>query len=186
MELKRTDWLLLGRAFTALIAALGLAGCGTAAYAPREHVVLVDHTGTPLVTDDREGGRRYLTAETNSEFAAHLAAITAAIAADTNCIGPDGRKRILIFAHGGLNTYNVSLARVTEVTPKIGTNFYPLFINWDSGLKSSYLEHLFWVRQGEVHKVWGPLTSPFYLLADLGRAVTRAPVVWYYQWTSDL
>src|SRR5262249_32005631 len=57
---------------------------------------------------------------------------------------------------------------------------------WDSGLKSSYLEHLFLIRQGEVKRVWGPLTFPFYLAADLGRAVTRAPVVWYFQLTSDL
>ncbi len=89
--------------------------------------------------------------------------------------------------HGGLNSYSVSLGRVNEDTPRItATNYYPLFINWDSGLINSYLEHLWLVRQGEVHPVWGPLTSPLYLIADLGRAVTRAPVVWYYQVTSDL
>ena len=53
-------------------------------------------------------------------------------------------------------------------------------------MKSSYLEHLFLVRQGEVEPVWGPVTFPLYFVADVGRAVTRALVVWYYQITSDL
>jgi pimeloyl-ACP methyl ester carboxylesterase len=52
-------------------------------------------------------------------------------------------------------------------------------------LKSSYLEHLFLVRQGQIEPVWGPVTFPLYFVADVGRAATRAPVVWYYQLTSD-
>ena len=59
------------------------------------------------------------------------------------------RGRSLIFVHGGLNTYNQSLSRVNEMTPQIlAAHFYPLFVNWDSGLVSSYWEHLFLVRQG--------------------------------------
>jgi pimeloyl-ACP methyl ester carboxylesterase len=171
-----------------LMLAMGwLAGCSAPAPAPREHVVLVDHSGLSLYVNNPTNGQQFLSREGSNVFKEHLAAITNAIAQDTNCIGPDGVKRILIFVHGGLNSYSVSLGRVKEDTPKItATNYYPLFINWDSGLISSYLEHLWLVRQGEVHPVWGPLTSPLYLMADLGRAVTRAPIVWYYQVTSDL
>ena len=124
--------------------------------------------------------------ESTNDFEQHLAAINQAIATCTNCIAPDGTRQVLIFVHGGLNTYNQSLARVNEMTPEIlAAHYYPLFVNWDSGLKSSYLEHLFLVRQGEVEPVWGPVTFPLYFVADVGRAVTRAPVVWYYQITSD-
>lgn len=163
-----------------------LAGCSAPVPAPREHVVLVDHSGVSLYVNAPTNQQKFLDRETDSDFSAHLAAITNAIVADTNCIGPDGVKRILIFVHGGLNSYSVSLGRVNTDTPKIAaTNYYPLFINWNSDLISSYFEHLWLVRQGEVHRIWGPLTSPLYLIADLGRAVTRAPVVWYYQLTSD-
>jgi pimeloyl-ACP methyl ester carboxylesterase len=170
-----------------MLAMCGLAGCSAPAPAPREHVVLVDHSGVSLYVNAPTNQQRFLHRETDSDFLGHLSAITNAIATDTNCIGPDGVKRILIFVHGGLNSYSVSLGRVNLDTPKIaGANYYPIFINWDSGLISSYLEHLWNVRQGEVRPYSGPLTSPLYLIADLGRAVTRAPVVWYYQITSDL
>jgi hypothetical protein len=164
-----------------LLAALGLTGCSTVE-APSQHVVLVDHEGRSLYL----AGPKARKIESTNDFHQHLMAITQAIATDTNCIAPDGTRQILIFVHGGLNTYNQSLARVNEMTPEIlAAHYYPLFVNWDSGLKSSYLEHLFLVRQGEVEPVWGPVTFPLYFVADVGRAVTRAPVVWYYQLTSD-
>jgi pimeloyl-ACP methyl ester carboxylesterase len=164
---------------------LTLAICGsgcTAVQAPRQHVVLVNRSGKSLFPD----GDRARKPEKAGEFAAHLTAITNAIAKCTNCASSDGTKRVLIFVHGGLNTYNQSLERVNELVPDISRDgYYPLFINWNSGLVSSYQEHLLITRQGRVEHVWGPLTSPFFLAADLGRAVTRAPVVWYYQLTSD-
>ncbi|MGO8836341.1 MAG: hypothetical protein ACLQAH_18485 [Limisphaerales bacterium] len=165
-----------------LLAALVLTGCGTVDAPQRQNVVLVDHSGRSLYLS----GTNALTPESTNDFGSHLAAITKAIATDTNCLAPDGTRQILIFVHGGLNTYNQSLARVNEIAPDIATNhYYPLFVNWDSGLMSSYWEHLFLVRQGQVEPVWGPVTFPLYFVADVGRAVTRAPVVWYYQITSD-
>ena len=164
-----------------LLAVLGLTGCGTVE-APREHVVLVDHEGRSLYL----AGPKARKIESTNDFDQHLLAITQAIATDTNCLAPDGTRQILIFVHGGLNTFNQSLQRVDDLTHDIATNhYYPLFVNWDSGLVSSYWEHLFLVRQGEVERVWGPVTCPLYFVADVGRAVTRAPVVWYYQITSD-
>ena len=164
-----------------LLAVLGLTGCSTVE-APQQHVVLVNHSGRSLCL----AGPKARKTESPQDFERHLAAITNAIATCTNCIAPDGTRQILIFVHGGLNTCNQSLTRVNEMTPKISDDhYYPLFVNWDSGLKSSYWEHLFLVRQGQVEPVWGPVTFPLYFVADVGRAVTRAPVVWYYQLTSD-
>lgn len=165
-----------------LLAALGLTGCGTVEAPQRQNVVLVNHEGQSLYLS----GTNALKPESTNDFDQHLLAITNAIATDTNCLAPDGTRQILIFVHGGLNSFNQSLQRVDELTNHIAANhYYPLFVNWDSGFKSSYWEHLFWVRQGEEEPFWGPITSPLYLVADVGRAVTRAPVVWYYQLTSD-
>jgi pimeloyl-ACP methyl ester carboxylesterase len=179
MRIKRLTGLIAGGLF--LPAALLLAGCRTVE-APPQHVVLVDHSGHSLHLTGAKARER----ENQQEFAAHLAAITNAIATDTNCLEPDGTRQILIFIHGGLNSYNQSLQRVNDLTREIeDAHYYPLFVNWDSGLWSSYWEHLFFVRQGQVKRIWGPVTCPLYFVADVGRAVTRAPVVWYYQFTSD-
>jgi pimeloyl-ACP methyl ester carboxylesterase len=165
------------------LAAAFICGSGcTAVQAPRQHVVLVNRSGKSMFPE----GPRARKVEEPDDFVDHLRSITNAIANCTDCVGGDGAKRILIFVHGGLNTYNQSLERVKERIPRISAaGYYPLFINWNSGLVSSYREHLLITRQGRVERVWGPVTAPFYLVADLGRAITRAPVVWYYQLTSD-
>ena len=158
-----------------------LSGCASA-HAPRQNVVLINRSGMALAPD----GERVRQKECEQEFEEHLSAITNAMATSKDCLARDGTKRILIFIHGGMNSVNNSLAKANELVPRISADkYYPLFINWNSGLWSSYWEHLTLVRQGEVQRVWGPLTSPLYLAADLGRAIVRAPVVWYYQLTSD-
>lgn len=101
-----------------------------------------------------------------------------------------GKKKILIFVHGGLNSRRTSLRRAEQLTKEmgkdeVGKEYYPVFINWISGPIATYSEHLFFVRQGRVHRVVGPLTSPFYLLADIGRGIVRAPIVIGEQLTSD-
>jgi pimeloyl-ACP methyl ester carboxylesterase len=165
-----------------LSAVLGWTGCSTVDAPLRQNVVLVNHKGQSLYLS----GTNALKPESADDFDQHLAVITNAIAADTNCLAPDGTRQLLIFVHGGLNSYNQSLQRADDLTNHIAANhYYPLFVNWDSGFKSSYWEHLFLVRQGQVEPFWGPLTFPLYFVADVGRAVARAPVVWYYQLTSD-
>lgn len=96
------------------------------------------------------------------------------------------KKKILIFVHGGLNTFNSALNRAIDLYPKIlKDGYYPIFIIWDSSLPSSYLDHLLWIRQGRVYRCWGPITFPFYLFADFGRGVTRAPIVIFHQLSTD-
>jgi pimeloyl-ACP methyl ester carboxylesterase len=96
------------------------------------------------------------------------------------------QERILLFVHGGLNTLEAGLQRTAKVTECItadsGGATYPLFLNWNSDLGSSYWAHLMHYRQGQrVQDFWGAVSSPFYLLADLGRAVVRMPIVIWYQ-----
>ncbi len=56
--------------------------------------------------------------------------------------------------------------------------YYPIFINWHSWLFSTYMEHLFLIRQGEKRPVLGPLSFPFYLITDIGRSILRSPMIW--------
>ena len=95
---------------------------------------------------------------------------------------PEGKRRLLIFVHGGLNTQKTSVKRAVKLAPEVDqAGYYPLFINWRSSLVNSYFDHLFFVRQGEEMKYLGPLTSPFTFVYDIGRAVLRAPLVWSSQ-----
>src|SRR5439155_1051348 len=62
--------------------------------------------------------------------------------------------------------------------------FYPIYINWESSIQRSYLDHLLYIRQGQAYRGWdvrGVWLSPFYLAADAGRAITHAPVTWTVQ-----
>jgi len=94
-----------------------------------------------------------------------------------------GKRRLLIFVHGGLNTQTGSIKRVKELTPKIeAADYYPLFVNWRASWAFNYFEHLLYIRQGEEWKwYFGYPTSLVVLAYDIGRAVLRAPLVWGYQ-----
>jgi pimeloyl-ACP methyl ester carboxylesterase len=111
-------------------------------------------------------------------------------------VGTNGKKQILIFAHGGLNTENARLKRIEELiglgegdpANKI-TNYYPVFINWESGLGTSYGEHLISVRAGRKYESWGPVgwpLAPFVFIADIGKSVAKTPGVWIAQLTTDV
>lgn len=108
----------------------------------------------------------------------------------------NGRTQILIFAHGGLNTERARLERIRDL---IGThegdesskirNYYPVFINWESGLLSSYGEHVSSVRAGrkyEPRSAFGWPLIPIMFVADFGKSIAKTPGVWAAQLTTDV
>jgi len=96
-----------------------------------------------------------------------------------------GRIKILIFIHGGLNSHQSGLKRTLalahEMSDSGNDSYYPIFINWNSSLLTSYNDHVFYLRQGKYQSTVGPFLFPFYFAADLARSVVRAPVVWSFQ-----
>lgn len=93
-----------------------------------------------------------------------------------------GKTNVLVFVHGGMNDRDVGLKHYLDDYEATQTNYYPVFVVWPSGWGSTYVEHLLWVRQGikmetKLEKTFSLLTVPFMLVADLGRAVTRLPMV---------
>jgi pimeloyl-ACP methyl ester carboxylesterase len=92
--------------------------------------------------------------------------------------GENGRRRVLIYVHGGLNTQYDTLERVRTLYQKIlCAGYYPIFVNWRSSLFSSYFEQLLFVRQGKYEDRWryplGWPMAPVYLLADTMRSAGR-------------
>lgn len=114
--------------------------------------------------------------------------------------GPGGKRRLLLYVHGGMNTARSSIERATKYSQEIlASGTYPVFINWDSSLTSSYLDHLLSLRQGRVAEDWccgawkelggwrhtaaklagftaQVMTTPPYLALDVVRGTIRLPV----------
>lgn len=100
----------------------------------------------------------------------------------------DGKKKnLLLFIHGGLNGQENerTIQLVQQIKRDTSNEYYPIFVNWNSALFSSYGEHLTSVRQGNTDR-WAWATSPTYLATDLGRGLIRAPVVWWSLIANDL
>jgi hypothetical protein len=131
------------------------------------HVILVDRDGHPLHPTERSGVLG------ESEYSAYLDRLFESVRGS-------GKEKILLFIHGGLTSPDTALGHAREWTPSMKADgFCPLFINWNAGFLTNYAEYLFRIRRGEVVRgAWGALTGPFYLLADLGRGLSRAPISW--------
>lgn len=68
----------------------------------------------------------------------------------------------------------------------LSQGYYPILLVWNSGFYDSYTEHLFSIRQGEVHRGIGTVTWPFVLLTDIGKGLVRLPLTLFGRWYNDL
>jgi hypothetical protein len=112
--------------------------------------------------------------------------------------GKNGKEeplRVLIYVHGGINPYQDGLARVNKwLTVKnenhkkfgllFGTCYYPIFINWNSSLISSWADELFVIRRGEESPSWMSwfnfVSAPFVLAARVGEGLGSGPPRWLH------
>lgn len=137
--------------------------------------IFVDNQGRALEPHlDREG-----TVMDSAAYQRYLRTIVEAVK-------KSGRHNIILRVHGGLNTLNSNLDATARMTDRIladpRADGYPIFINWESGLVSSYGEHLFRITQGQRYDTFlRSAVFEVYLVADFGRAIARAPFVWGQQ-----
>lgn len=151
-----------------------------------KHAVVVGSNGNLLVPDsssfdpEMNSTDKFLELKDPKQFSGHFKKITDALKLS-------GKKKVLIYIHGGLNSLSKSTRRVGQKYLQVlaDEHYFPIFINWDSGFTESYFEHLFYVRQGQDAPVTGPLTSPFYAIYDVGRSIVRAPITWGYTIYND-
>jgi hypothetical protein len=95
-----------------------------------------------------------------------------------------GKTNILIFIHGGMNKLDNAIARAGEQTRLIDdtTSYYPIFVNWNSAMMSSYFENLFELYQGKRSHVIAPIMSPFVFMRDSVSAIMHMPIIALHQW----
>ena len=91
----------------------------------------------------------------------------------------------------GLNAAHAALKRVKQDHAKIlGDNYYPIFLNWQTGGINAYADQIYNIRQGE-RVEQGPVAliaaqraaTPIYLVTDVAETVVTAPVTWINQGT---
>src|SRR2546422_3164972 len=92
-------------------------------------------------------------------------------------------RKIFIFIHGGLNTQVETVERAAKLQQKVkDKDYFPIFVNWQSSLVTSYKDHLLHIRQGEywgdtsLGGLMGWITAPFYLLGDVARGIANLPI----------
>jgi len=100
-----------------------------------------------------------------------------------------GAERVLLVIHGGLVGMEEGVhtsERTLAAMQRDGTTAraFPIFVNWETGIRRSYWDYLVHVRAGERNTVLAVLTSPFMLIADVGRALVRLPLTLTQQATN--
>lgn len=94
-----------------------------------------------------------------------------------------GRKKVMIYCFGGMNSANETVEISAENIPVImrDSDVYPIFVNWESELFDCYFNHLFAIRNGLENFWTGPVLVPFYFTADMLGALIQLPPNLYYQ-----
>lgn len=88
--------------------------------------------------------------------------------------------RFTLFVHGGLNTFNHAWERSNRFSPTmLSEGHYPVFVGWNSGPLTNYVDHLFLIRKGERRPVLAGLSMPFVFIEDVARSVAHIPAAWY-------
>lgn len=101
------------------------------------------------------------------------------------------KRKIIIYIHGGLNTPRTEISKANEILNYLKrqdvapfVDYKIIFINWRSGLLTTYYDHLFNQRQGENWPKAGFITAPFVFTSDIFRGVAHTPSNWLFQ-TND-
>jgi len=100
--------------------------------------------------------------------------------------GDKEKVEILIYIHGGLNSYKDTNERVFKYAAKIMTDGkkYPIFISWPSDTFDTYFEQVTSIREGHKRRN-EKIFAPFVLASDILQSIARMPRNWYYQLYDD-
>jgi pimeloyl-ACP methyl ester carboxylesterase len=144
------------------------------------HVIAIDQDGYGLDP---------VTLEPQEDTSVYDRTIHAVIDSAVDGVKAKKFDRIVLFIHGGLNTFSSSIGRAIDLTDSMEKeSCYPIFIIWKSEPFSTYWEHLWKVRQGRVIRGWVPrsLALPFVFTTDLAIGLAKSPVVIFANVWTDI
>jgi pimeloyl-ACP methyl ester carboxylesterase len=158
--------LLISHRISLLLAAFALISCSAIPSPPRINILMANQQGNPL--DPGPGFRRLDPTEYDNYIDGIFTGIASYCAERKPC-------QVLIYIHGGLNTYHESLKRSSQLQKRIQeADFYPIFVNWDSSLFSSWWDHVAHVHRG----LWNAnyrFLAPYFAAVDEIEGVAKAP-----------
>jgi pimeloyl-ACP methyl ester carboxylesterase len=150
----------------------------------RAHVLMFDARGEPRdpIVSSASGEHAYLGAEHTpggamkyESYDAYIDHILASITEHRQ--GLAGKPlRVVFFFHGGLNSRAQALGRAEEQIIRMKTekpDVYPIFVNWQTSLPSSYWDHLKFVTKGQDTYRSGAVLLPIKAGNDAARAITE-------------
>ncbi|MGB1220582.1 MAG: hypothetical protein ACPG43_03535 [Alcanivoracaceae bacterium] len=150
-----------------------------------DHVIRVSRDGNMLNVRDRE---TIHSEEQAKEALNHMMCEAELLARSKG----SSKVRILIYAHGGLNSYGSTDERILEDHQALKMMneddewYYPIYISWDSSLQTSYPEHIFRLREGYKSNILvGVPTSLVVFPSDILTTVGRYPATVTYQAIND-
>jgi pimeloyl-ACP methyl ester carboxylesterase len=86
---------------------------------------------------------------------------------------------LLFYFHGGLNNRESSVGRATELTETIkGQDVYPIFVNWNSSLVSTWWDHVAHVHRGLWQGNRYLAAVPYFIAVDEAKSIAEAPTAW--------
>ena len=89
--------------------------------------------------------------------------------------------RILLYFHGGLISNESALGAAKRILGNMEadcSDFYPIFVNWDTAIGAAYMNDLFEVVNGRERPILAKFLSPFAVISDAGRAISRLPITY--------
>lgn len=177
---------MLTRARCSLAAAwlcLSLAGCAGDPQPYKAHYLYIHRDGYALDenfdAEPTEAFRQHLDRTIFKGIQQRADAMAAQPAGKGGC---DGKLRLLFYFHGGLNTKKTTVERMEKLlvanNQLPATCYYPVFVNWRSGLVSSMVDDLFRLRFGHPSWFLGVATSPFVIAGRTVGSLANLPMSW--------
>lgn len=151
---------------------------------PRDHILRISPQGVMVDVSDTE---RVLSGAEAAQAIKHMLCQAELLAASKGAKRP----RVLIYAHGGLNSYDntdqrVASGQAARIMDDEKEWYYPIYLSWNSAPFSSYGEHLLRVREGRrANLAAGAVTAPFIFVSDILSSVGRYPATLSYQLIND-
>jgi len=141
------------------------------------HIIAADFQGNPAFFDTVNAEQKVIRDKKTVTLPDHLSRMRAHIE-------KSGRKKIMIYCFGGMNSFEETIeasTKLTEAITKDDPDIYPVFVNWDSELFGCYFNDLVYIRRGMMDRWWGPPTAPIFFMQNILGAIARLPANMIYQ-----
>lgn len=171
-----------------LLVLLSLSGCARDSLPYKAHYMFIHRDGYALDeqfhAESTEALKTHLDTTVLKGIQQHVDGLKNPAAASrtgpAGQVGCDGVLRLMIFVHGGMNTRTASIERMEKMlveNDKLpATCYYPVFINWQSGLLSSTVDDLFRLRFGHPSWSFGIASSPFVIAGRMIGSLANLPM----------